>query len=233
MTTTFSAYRRICYQKQIAANRQLVVQEAMSRNKGLIKKIESYRQEKLTDAERDTNTVDTVCERIIQGDTLISAFFSKDPTKQSLDEVCQIRWLKDHMSPALHKLPADGFGAKYFIHGALHSIAQGAPRPNNATKTLDTYDPESNTYGVLKHTTVAGGSQDNQLRDVKDFVREMVRYFEQVSNATETFALYLDGPYYTEDRLCGIRELIPDTLTQKILITKCEDIIAQNNSVEI
>jgi len=112
----------------------------------------------------------------------------------------------------------------------LRIISAQHPRPNNATKTLDTFDPATNTYGVLKHTSIAGGSQDNQLRDVKDFVREMVKYLDQTPTAEETFVLYLDGPYYTEDRLRGIRLLIPDSWTEsqmlKIRITNCEAITA-------
>lgn len=231
MATTFSEYRKSCYQNQISKNTQQVIQDAQSRNKTLIKKIESFRLEKLTDTERESITVDMVCERIIANDPFICAFFRKDPTKQSLDEVCQIQWLKDHLSPAVYKLPADGIGAKFFINGAIGEITSMSPRPNNATKTLDTFDPVSNTYGVLKHTSVAGGSQDNQLRDVKDFVREMVKYLDATPDAAEVFALYLDGPYYTDERLGGIRQLIPEAWNtvqrEKIQITNCQAIVKE------
>jgi hypothetical protein len=231
MSTTFSAYRRSRYQNQIAVNNQQVIRDAQSKEKTLVKKIESFIKEKLTDTERDGITVDTVCERITTGDALICAMFRKDPTKQSLDETTQIEWLKQNLSPTVCKLPADGNGAKFFLDGSLRIISAQHPRPNNATKTLDTFDPATNTYGVLKHTSIAGGSQDNQLRDVKDFVREMVKYLDQTPAAPETFVLYLDGPYYTEDRLRGVRVLIPDSWTEsqmlKIRITNCEAIISR------
>jgi len=83
MSSTFSAYRRTRYQNQIAINNQQVIRDAQSKEKSLIKKIESFIKEKLTDTERDGITVDTVCERITAGDALVCAMFRKDPTKQS------------------------------------------------------------------------------------------------------------------------------------------------------
>jgi len=225
MNTTFNQYRKACYQERIHQNNLEVVKDATKRSKPFLKKIESFRQEKLTDIEREVMTVDVICQRIIAGDPLVCALFRKDPTKQSLDEVCQIQWLKKNLSPTTDKLPADKVGAKFFINQTLSTITETNKRPKHASKTLDTYDPVNNTYGILKYTSVSGGAQDNQFADVEHFMREIVGYLQKTSDAPETFVFYLDGSYYTEEKIHCLKELIPEGFDGRIRITNCEAIL--------
>jgi hypothetical protein len=99
------------------------------------------------------------------------------------------------------------------------------PRPTGATKTLDISSVSNNVYGTLKHSSTEGGAQDNQFRDVQHFIREMVLYFNKNHGALERFEFYLDGPYYTEAKYSLLRDMIPENMIDRIIITSAKSII--------
>jgi hypothetical protein len=197
-----------------------VIKQAASRAPKLIKKIESMRLRSLTEQERLENTTDDIIDRIGR-DSLLRSFLRKDPSKQSIHENSQIELIKLYRYSDFRKLPGAKRG-RYLHNG---SIMTSNKRPSKSTKTLDIYSVSNNVYGILKHSSVAGGAQDNQFRDVQLFIHDVVLYFNKNPGALERFEFYLDGGYYTEAKYSELRDMIPENMLGRIVITSVDSII--------
>jgi hypothetical protein len=201
-------------------NDKEIIASVEKRSPDLLERIENFRREKMTPDEQATNTLENILSTI-KNNSIIRAHFRKDPTRQSIHEITQIEWIRRHRYPDVVKLPA-ARGGTYFCKNATTSAF---PRPTDATKTLDIHSPSAIMYGVLKYSTTEGGAQDNQFRDVKHFIQQMVGYFGVNPTAKEVFDFYLDGPYYTEKKRTELIGMIPEPLRTKIRITSVATII--------
>lgn len=190
------------------------------RSADLLERIENFLREKMTSEEQTANSVESILQAI-RTNSMIRAHFRKDPTRQSIHEITQIEWIRLHRYSDVVKLPA-ARGGTYFCKNATSSAF---PRPTDATKTLDIHSPSAMMYGVLKYSTTEGGAQDNQYRDVKHFIQQMIGYFGVNPIAKEIFDFYLDGPYYTEKKRAELIGMIPEALREKIRITSVAAII--------
>jgi len=216
---TFTSLLDIRTREYIIKNDAEILQQAASRNKDLLKRITSFRENIMTETEREEKSVDDILEDI-KTNMMTRAFFRKTTTRQNIGEITQIEWIK-RTSPDIVKLPAD-INGRYLSDGKMRTVQSKVDRPENATKTLDTHSPATNTYGVLKVTKDKGGAQDNQYADVKAFVRNMVLYLESNPSATETFKFYLDGAYYTPLKRAELESMVPVGLKTRVIITSCE-----------
>jgi hypothetical protein len=215
---TFNDLLETRTQEYIRDNNAQILSHVASRHKDLIKRIETFRKT-LTEQEQEEMSVDDILQKI-KTDMTIRAFFRKTTTRQNIGEITQIEWIKRSV-PDTVKLNAD-VGGKYLSGGEMHVVASGVPRPENSTKTFDTESPSTKTYGILKLTKQAGGAQDNQYNDVKTFIRHIVSYFETHPDATEKFKFYLDGAYYTPKKRAELKNMVPATCVDRIIITSCE-----------
>lgn len=206
-------------QEYIRANDAEILSQASTRHKDLITRIENFRENNMTEYEREEKSVDDLL-MDIQTDMMTRAFFRKTTTRQNIGELTQIEWIKKFV-PDTTKLKAD-IGGKYLSDGEMHTVASKIKRPENSTKTFDTYSPSTKTYGILKLTKQAGGAQDNQYNDVKTFIRHIVLYFETNSDSSEKFKFYLDGAYYTPSKRSELNSMIPTKYIDRIMITSCE-----------
>jgi len=187
----------------------------------LLDRIENFRREKMTEEEQKTITVEDVRQQIISN-PVVRAHFRKDPTRQSIHENSQIEWLQKVYPDAKKMLAARG-GTYLDKEGNLKT---DTPRPVDATKTLDVSIPSKNAMAVLKYSTTEGGAQDNQFRDVKNFIAHMGYHFVKPSNWT--FHFYLDGPYYTDRRMEELRGMVDANLKEKIIITNVSSLTPPN-----
>jgi hypothetical protein len=217
---TYEQYLAKRYQEYLVANDEEILKAVQTKDKDLMYRIESFRKEKMTDAEREVYTNEVMLERI-RTDPLTRAQFRKDPTRQSIHENTQIEWIQKHLYPDCVKLPA-AKGGTYFDGFKMQSIH---PRPATATKSLDIHSPSAHMYGVLKYTTVAGGAQDNQYRDVKHFIQQMRGYLDANPLAPEIFLIYLDGAYYTVSKRAELEAMIPESQKQKIKVVSVQSIL--------
>jgi hypothetical protein len=222
MIPSYSHYLEKRCQEYLAANDADMLAAVQTKDKDLLYRIESFRREKMTEAERAVYTEEVILERI-RTDPLTRAQFRKDPTRQTIHEQTQIEWIRQNLYSDCVKLPA-AKGGTYFDGFKMQTAH---PRPATATKTLDIHSPSAHMYGVLKYTTVAGGAQDNQYRDVKHFIQQMRGYLEANPVAPETFLLYLDGAYYTEAKRAELRSMIPEPLKEKIVVSSVQSIAAK------
>jgi len=221
-TSAFQAFMEKKFQEAIKQNDKDVLVSAEKRDPDLITRIENFRNEKMTDDERVENTVESVLESI-KTNTIIRAQFRKDITRQGIHEKAQLEWLQIHQYPDAFKMPTSTNGT-CLSKNKLHVITATNPRPSDATKTLDVHVPSKKLYIVLKHTSCPGGAQDNQFADVKHFIKQSVGYLMENTLADDTFAMYLDGAYYTAKKIKELEEMIPIALKQKISITSCASI---------
>ena len=209
-------------QEFIKANDKEALIAAEGRDKDLMDRIENFRREKMTEEERGMNTADTILEAF-KTNTIIRAALRKDLVRQTIHEKAQIEWIQAHQYEDAVKMSAGVNGTCLSKH-KFHVISKVNPRPSDATKTFDVYVPSKKMFLVLKYTSVPGGSQDNQFADVKHFLHQAVGYLTENMKAEETFGAYLDGAYYTPKKKKELQDMIPDVLTQRILITNCESI---------
>jgi hypothetical protein len=193
--TSFEAFLAARIEEQKAANDAAAVAAAATGESWLVEKVENWRRDKLTAAERDTYTTAACLERI-RTDTLFRAHFRKEFTKQNIHENAQIDWIRAHGFPDLYKPPANRGGT--CLHEGTLTTVVSRTRHADATKTLDIHSPAAGMWGVLKYTTTEGGSQDNQFRDVQNFIREMIACLRAGRAEGLTFYFFLDGPYYTD-----------------------------------
>jgi hypothetical protein len=216
---TFSSLLDTRTREYIIKNDAEILQQVATRNKDLLKRIINFRENNMTELEREEKSVDDILEDI-KNDMMTRAFFRKTTTRQNIGEITQIEWIKRTV-PDVMKLPAD-INGRYLSGGQMHTVQSKVDRPEDATKTFDTHSPATNTYGVLKVTKQAGGAQDNQYADVKAFVRHMVSYLDTNPTATENFKFYLDGAYYTAAKRAELDSMVPVALKARIVITSCE-----------
>lgn len=141
--------------------------------------------------------------------------FAKDPGKQTFHQHYAAQWLRKLPFIENFNEPASGGkNALYVVNGA---IIIGANKEEQKTgKSIDftwEYTFKEKTlsfYATHKHTKVAGGSQDNQYKDVQQF-------HEQSKNCMKQNICLLsitDGPYYltketslTEDNMTKLEYL--------------------------
>ena len=184
--------------------------------KDLMTRIKNFRIDKLTDDEKESKEfqVDTILERI-KTDPLTRALFRKDPTRQSIHEKTQIDYIKQKYPDAYKP------NNICFTNKKIHTILKNK-RPPNSTKTFDLHIPSEKIYGILKYTTMSGGSQDNQYADVKNFIRHAIGYLSENEEAPEKFYFFLDGIYYSEKKRKELTDMISVEYLSKIVITSCE-----------
>jgi hypothetical protein len=222
MAQTFENFLSNKYQESLKKNDIELTLEAERRDPKLLLKINNYIKNKMTEEERTTNTVDSIIESI-KTVPMIRSIFRIPPIKQSTDEKEQIEWIQRHQYNDAFKMRSDTNGT-CLSKNKLHEINKNNPRPSDATKTFDVHVPSKKLFAVLKHTTAKGGAQDNQYRDVKHFVQQIIGYLSENQTAEECFAFYLDGTYYTPKKYKELEDMIPINLKSKIIITSCASI---------
>lgn len=218
--TTYAQYLARRTRDFLLENDKEILAAVEKRSPELLERIENFRREKMTPEEQTANSVESILQTI-RTNPIIRAHFRKDPTRQSIHEITQIEWIRLHRYPDVVKLPA-ARGGTYFCKNAKSCAF---PRPSDATKTLDISAPSAKMFGVLKYSTTEGGAQDNQFRDVKHFIQQMIGYFTDSPTADDTFDFYLDGPYYTEKKRTELTTMIPQTLRSKIRIVSVASIV--------
>lgn len=225
MATPFDIKLNKDKDEHVKRNDKQCLLDLTRKDKEFLTKVTNF-YNRLTQEERAQTSLDDILE-LIKNNFLFRASFRKDISKQSFHENSQLDWLKIKY-PDLEKLKTD-IGGKCFLDGAIYEIT--GERPSAATKSFDTYSPSTNKYSTLKYTSEPGGAQDNQFKDVKNFVSEAVKYFRKSPDAKELFEACVDGAYYTEKKRICLNDIIPADLKNRIFITSCASIIPNSTPV--
>lgn len=216
---TFDNFLKKRYMEEMKKNDDIVKVAVDKKYKELIKKIDNHINEKLLEDERDIVDREKVLE-MIKENPLIRSFFRKDPIKQNFHENHQIEWIKLHKHEEVVCLPKTTSNGFYLSKKKLNTGRKALPAE---TKTFDFLVESKKIYGVLKYTSDAGGSQDNQFNDVKKFIEKIIEYYETNPEAEEKFEIYLDGTYYTLKKLKELKDMIPEEYKEKILVGSVAD----------
>lgn len=121
---------------------------------------------------------------------LAATTLSKSAKRQNTPEQAQIEYLNELHNHNIEKLPDNGNGSIRIMDG---EFVYDQSRANmSGTKTIDA--KEGNTYISFKYTEEAGGSQDSQIVDIKDFLLAANEYVSKHNN-DNTFVAIVDGAY--------------------------------------
>lgn len=147
----------------------------------------------------------------IVNDDFFASMFAMDASKQNMSEESQKKYLSNR-GIHVEKLTAGGKKAIRLMNGELIT---GNDRGSKATKSMDfIYNDE---LIFAKVTFGAGGGQDNQYRDVLDFLKEANKYDNKYGN--RKFTALVDGDYYTEEKLKSLNQF----KTKNIRITNSDE----------
>jgi len=129
----------------------------------------------------------------IASSRVTAAEYAKSAVRQSVAEKIQFATLNKN-GLNVEKLPSSGPGAVRILDGDLVYGSLGAT--DRATKALD--GRRANDWLFSKFTEDNGGSQDNQGRDVLNFLDGANAYIAKHANNYRFVAL-LDGKYYRKN----------------------------------
>ena len=185
--------------------KRLLSGKRLKKDNWLLKKIENHMERYGLSSD-----IEEFLHEVASSDFLAS-MLSKDASKQNMSEKLQISYLSNR-GIHIEKLPATGDNAVRLLNGEL---IYGNDRGAKATKSID-----FNRNGELicaKVTTGAGGGQDNQYRDVRDFLKEAGEY--DIKYGNKKFTALVDGDYYTEEKLKTLKKFE----TKNIRITSSDE----------
>lgn len=196
----------------IAENTKALLDECDAPTPELLEKFETFRRTRLYAEDRLVYTNDVLLSKI-KTDSLVRAFFIKDPVKQNLGENTQVDVIR-RIVPDFSK------GVAVALENNTLQFNVSA-RGVGATKTMDGYSDALKRYYILKYTTRAGGAQDNQFKDVVAFMRQCVGYLQASPGAQESFEFVLDGSFYTDKKRNQLKSMIPAGLVGSLIVSSC------------
>ena len=138
----------------------------------------------------------------IKDNIFLAACFIKDPSKQNFTEKLVAEVLK------IEKLPAAGKNCiRFDENGDIVSANKG-----NVTKSADFYI--DNRYYTQKYTNETGGAQDNQYKDVMDFLVK--------GSKKHLVGAIVDGVYWTSGHKAQLVELFKNN--PNVVITSVDEL---------
>lgn len=160
----------------------------------------------------------------IAASPITAAEYAKSATRQGVAEKIQFEAL-DKNGVKIEKLPSSGPGAIRILDGKLVYGSLGVT--DRSTKAID--GRRANDWVFFKYTEDFGGAQDNQGRDVLNFLDSANDYITKNSN-NYRFVAVIDGQYYKRNwqlfnQYVNGRVLVETTDTYT---AKCRDRIASN-----
>jgi hypothetical protein len=183
--------RQAIIKNNLALQRK-VLDGSFIKDKALLTKIQNY-------ATRNSLPFALILYEMKNND-LFCLHFAKSPIKQSFHQTLAFKYLKSIpgiSNPEL--LPSSGTDAKYQISGMVLSEAQSKGSSSKGKSIDFEWQFKSSKtgktitcYATHKFTRDFGGAQDNQFKDVVEFLRNAVA---AKSNDLFFFAI-CDGPYY-------------------------------------
>ena len=138
----------------------------------------------------------------IKDNIFLAACFIKDPSKQNFTEKLVAEVLK------IEKLPAAGKNCiRFDENGDILSANKG-----NVSKSADFYI--DNRYYTQKYTNETGGAQDNQYKDVMDFLVK--------GSKKHLVGAIVDGVYWTSGHKAQLIELFKNN--PNVVITSVDEL---------
>ena len=174
------------YKSKIQENLKNVTKELETRNMQL--KISNW-------ANKFGYSFGQIKEKIIN-DEIFRCVFAKDPAKQNLYQNLAAQYISSlDIVENFKVLPSGGKNAIYLTNG---KILQGHLLKNQSKdiKSIDFVWTCNNLtfYASHKYTEVSGGAQDNQYKDIQDFLH----HSRDCNEKNTIFLAICDGDYYLQ-----------------------------------
>ena len=151
-------------------------------DKGVLKKIENA-------AHRYQLSQEYLKGLILKGEPIALAMFAKDPSKQKIHEKIAAEYIQK--ITGVHNFKDLKHTELYISRGQIITKKQAKLA---VAKTIDFYF-EYDAYKIYashKHTTESGGAQDNQYKDLQEFIKECGGN----NDPSIVFIAMADGDYY-------------------------------------
>ena len=173
------------YKEALIANSKEVRGLVLSNDPGMEYKTSNY-------SEKYNIPKKFLIHRILK-DPIFANQFAKDPAKQSIHQRTAGNYIKSlNCVESFIQLPAGGPNARYICSDGIIRI--GKKLKNDTVKSIDFYwrYDEKEYYAAHKYTKDEGGAQDNQYKDLIDFLSNAAK-----SNYPNIYFLAIgDGPFY-------------------------------------
>lgn len=175
----------------------------------------SKKVKKFLDDWGDHTPVDAKLEQLAEDENELR-YFAKDPNKQTFHQRYGQAYMKWAGLP-IEELPNKGKRAMYLCEGKL--VKDEAKPDQNATKSIDCVVDENNwkDYISQKWTKEEGGTQKNQQKDVREFIRNANLFVARSTKPVRCIAL-VDGPYYTPKKLKELRKNINQEVKERVMV---------------
>ena len=147
--------------------------------------------------------------------------YCKSANRQRIAEKAQIKNFNRN-GLKVTKLPDTGHNAVRLMDGEL--VYGNLGRLARATKSIDAQ--HGNDFLYLKWTVDSGGAQENQWKDVLDFIDAANRYIETHTDDTR-FVIVLDGQFYK-----GNWARYKQYANARLLVETSDSYIARNQAIE-
>lgn len=144
-------------------------------------------------AEKFEYSFDKIKEKIIS-DEIFRCVFVKDPAKQSLHQKLAAKYIKSlALVRDFKSLPSGGKNAIYLTNGKIFR-GLDLKEKSKDTKSVDFIWKcgEKIFYACHKYTEISGGAQDNQYKDVQEFLKNT----RDCNEKDIIFVAICDGEYY-------------------------------------
>lgn len=173
------------YRKALEENVAEVKQAVLQHDPAMQIKIRNY-------SERFNLPIKFVEHKILR-DNVFANQFAKDPSKQSLHQTVAAEFIESITDVVnFAQLPVGGGGAYYICEDGV--VRKGGTALRGLTKSIDFYwEYDGRRYfAAHKHTSDEGGAQDNQFKDLTEFLKNANK-----STVADTFFIAIgDGEYY-------------------------------------
>lgn len=174
--------------RKCKANHSEVVDSVQKNEAGMMMKISTF-------CRRSGSHFDDVREKILE-DKMFAFHFAKDPAKQNLFETAAGNYIRKIKCVSNYKkLPSSGPKATYVVKGG---VINGKERKKLVIKTdAKSIDfswecGDKKFYTLHKYTRQSGGAQDNQYKDIQDFIENANHSHDD----KHFFIAIADGTYF-------------------------------------
>lgn len=212
----FGQFRLLVRKTQKQVNDSMLV-EAAKRDCAILKA--RMRQRLETDSREDMDVEDARL-KIVAGDPYTICYFQLNLSKQGLDEKVQIPWVQLCLCPTIFKPTKSAQVVRFH----LGDLTIGVPKPTGAkvAKSIDAYTPDLDILFVFKYSGWAGGGQDNTTPEVMRSIEAAVEYFEKHEHCTKKVYVYVDGKFWTENRIQMLRRAASAKhLDKRVFVSQC------------
>lgn len=138
----------------------------------------------------------------VQENEVVASFFAKDPAKQNITEQIVADIIKSNEEVENFSVLSKSGKNSLRLDDKGNLIKGNSGMKNTKSVDYSFQYRGSQVLATQKFTRGTGGSQDNQCRDVIDFLKH-----GSLREGKEQFMAILDGDYYSEEKMNELKDM--------------------------